>query len=107
MNNAGRFDTPCKVWEYSVTQNAFGEPVYTWAEAIGAPKWCRVEPLRGWEKFASQQVVAQGECKVVIRRWADLHVTHEIEFRGERWQLVSVEDHGRGGISVLHVQIKS
>lgn len=104
--SAGRFDTPCLFWESTFTQNAYGEPIYSWQVAINSPLWCRPEPLKGWERFAGQQVVAQAECKVVVRRWADIDPTHEIEFRGERWQIVSVEDHGRANFQVVWVKRK-
>lgn len=106
IHNPGRFDTPCQFFAQVYTTNDYGEPVYEWDNPLDAPRWCKVEPLKGVERVTAQQTYTEIPCKVVIRRW-DVHLTDEIEFRGERWQITGIEDYGRQGIMVLWVVQKS
>ena len=106
MNNAGRFDTPCKLWEYTLEQDEYGQEHKTWTSPAGSPRWCKVEPLKGVERIEAQKMTATIENKLVVRRWADMHVTHEIDVLGERWRVTSIEDYGRQGIMILWVQRK-
>ena len=103
---AGRFDTPCEFRQYTFTQDDLGSPIYTWDVVTGAPIWCRVEPLKGLERIEAGKLTATHICKIVIRRFEDIHPSMEVWFRGEMWNIKSIEDFGRTGIMILYVELK-
>ncbi len=107
MNNAGTLDTPCQFYERVLTYDDYGDPVYSWEKPSGSPLWCKVDPLRGVEMVTAHQTYAEMQCKVTIRRWPDIDPTHEIEVRGERWNITGIEDYGRQGMMTLWLKRKS
>lgn len=54
----------------TVTQDAFGEPDQTWAAICTS--WALVQPLKGKERFAAQQVQADVDYRIVTRYRSEL-----------------------------------
>ena len=50
--------------------NAFGEPVQAWADICTS--WALVQPMKGQERFASMQVQADVDHRIVTRYRSDL-----------------------------------
>jgi SPP1 family predicted phage head-tail adaptor len=61
--------------------NDFGEPVETWATY--ATRWARVQPLRGRDRWAAQQVNAQVTHEITLRHVRGVKAEHRIKF-GDR-----------------------
>ena len=62
---AGALDRPCKIQRKTVTQDAFGEEIETWADH--ASVWAQRKDIRGDERWSAQQVNAKIDAVYRIR----------------------------------------
>ncbi len=100
MFNPGRLDTRCTFYENQAVSDGMGAWEYTWAPLSGSPAWCKFEPLKGLERIEANRVEAGHHGKIRIRRCRDLCTAHKVDLLGERWDITSIEDYGRGGFMI-------
>lgn len=74
-------------------QNAFGEPIITWTDVDAI--WAEKRDMRGMERFAAQQVMAEVDAKFVIRYRSDVTPLNRIVFDGRNYDIASVLELGR------------
>lgn len=67
---AGQLRHRIVLQQLTTTQNEFGEPVQTWTTF--ATVYAAVEPLRGREFFAAQQITAELSVRIRIRYRSDV-----------------------------------
>lgn len=72
----------------STTENAFGETGTTWADTLIV--WAQVEPLRGREYFAAQQVNAEVTHKVTMRYTHGIVPTMRIKYGLRYFDITSI-----------------
>jgi SPP1 family predicted phage head-tail adaptor len=75
------------------TQNAYGEPIVEWEDV--ATVWAGKRDMKGMERFAAQQVMAQVDTKFVIRYRSDVTPINRLVFEGRNYDIVSVLELGR------------
>lgn len=89
---AGRLDRRITIQTGTVSQNALGEYVTTWAD--DATVWAEAMALRGREYFAAQQVNASVTTKFTIR-WRALSPLNRILYDGKTYDIEHVVELGR------------
>lgn len=99
--NIGKLDQAISIYTITIGQNEYGEPVETQTLCAGAPKWAKMEPLRGLTRVTAQTLTAVIETKFIVRRWADLTPAHRLKHGSDWWNIQSIEDHQRKGYQVL------
>lgn len=67
---AGNLRHRITIQKPGMTRNAYNQPVDTWDTV--ATVWAAVEPLRGREFYAAQQINAEATVRVRIRYRADV-----------------------------------
>lgn len=91
--NAGDLDQRVQLQTRSVTQDAVGQDVITWATQ--ATVWAQVQALRGREFFAAAQVQQEQTLKVRIRYRAGIDATWRLLWRGVAHDITGVVPVGR------------
>ena len=80
--------------QYAVTvQDAFGEPVETWATL--ATVAAKVQPQRGSERFTAEQVVGKAVVTFKLRYRTDLSVLNRIRYNSRDYDIHDVRELGR------------
>jgi SPP1 family predicted phage head-tail adaptor len=72
------------------TLDDYGQPIQTWQEV--ATVWARVEPLKGDERFAAQQIIATAAYRVHIRYRDDVTVLHSIRWNDIDLDITSISN---------------
>jgi len=67
---AGQLRHRITIERATLTQNAFGEQVQTWATL--ATVWARVEPITGKERFAALQTQSDVDSRILCRYYSTL-----------------------------------
>lgn len=94
--SAGQLDRRITFQVAVEVRDSFGEPVQTWANlASHATVPARVEPLRGSERFAAQQVNADTDTKFTIRYRNDLTEKMRILYEARYYDVHSIHEVGR------------
>ena len=62
---AGKLDKRVTIQQRSTTQDAYGQPVETWADV--ATVWAGIEDISGREYFAAQSTQNAVQTKITIR----------------------------------------
>jgi len=62
---AGQLRHRITIERATLTQNAFGEQVQTWATL--ATVWARVEPITGKERYAAMQTQSDIDNRILVR----------------------------------------
>lgn len=70
MNRAGRFRRRLTIESRVETENDFGEVEWTWT--THATVWAGIEPLRGREFFAAEQLQSEVQGRIRMRYRGDL-----------------------------------
>lgn len=71
MNRAGRFRRRLTIQSRTETTNDYGETVWTWSDH--ATVWAGIEPLRGREFFAAEQLQSEVQGRIRMRYRGDLN----------------------------------
>jgi SPP1 family predicted phage head-tail adaptor len=79
----------------TVTQNAYGEPVETWAD--WKTVWGEITPLSGSEYFASAQTQAATSHRIRARYLDGITSKDEILFDGRTFTIDSIHNFGEQG----------
>ena len=70
------------------TQNSFGEPVENWTRLLDAD--ASVQPLRGLERYASQQTQSTADTKVTMRYRSGIDTQKRVKFGARIFDIESV-----------------
>ena len=85
---AGRLDKRTTLQVASIARDDNGQPIETFANV--AEIWAAIEPIRGREYFAAQQVSANTTHRVTIRYRAGVSVQNRILFGSRVFRIESV-----------------
>lgn len=93
---AGDLDRSIVIQAATTTQNAFGEPVETWAKIhTDATIAARIVPTRGAERFTAQQVVGKAVVTFRVRYRTDVTTLNRIVYDSRNWDITDVREIGR------------
>jgi SPP1 family predicted phage head-tail adaptor len=84
----GRLRHRITIQQPSTAQNTYGEPGTTWSDL--ATVWGSIEPLRGREYFAAQEIQAEVTTRIVIRHRADVSPTMRVNYGSDTYLIESV-----------------
>lgn len=87
---AGRLRHRVELQSLDQVQDSFGEQVKSFTTY--ATVWAEVNPLKGKEIEAAQQIFAEAECKIVIRYDERVTETDKIVFDGQDYEIGDVRD---------------
>lgn len=87
---AGKFSQRVTLQQASRVKDAAGATSDAWADV--ATLWARVEPLRGKEYFAGDQMQEAVDYRVTIRHRSGVDRTMRVMWRGNPLDVVSVID---------------
>ncbi len=87
---AGRFRHRITLQELVTGQDEAGQPVDMWQDV--ATVWAAVEPLRGREYFAAQQVQAEVTTRIRIRYRRGIRPEMRVLYDGRLFNILSVID---------------
>lgn len=91
--HAGKLDRRIVIQLKSLSQNAYGEAIETWADL--AEVFAQYLTGGGNERFSSAQVYAETQGRFRIRWRADITPQHRIVFDGKEWDILAVDEIGR------------
>ena len=91
----------------TIVQDDFGEPDQTWATL--ATVWGLVQPLKGRELFAANQVQAEVTTRIVVRNSSelvDLAPDDRATWNGQTFDIKAVihRDHRRSELEILAIE---
>ena len=87
---AGRLRQRITLQAKSVTRDAMGGEVITWADQVTI--WASAEPLRGREFFAAQQEQAEISIRFVIRYRSDVTTAWRVMWETRAYDIVEIID---------------
>lgn len=106
MLSAGRLDKRVTIQQLvpaSPDQDAGGEPDEIWTDLKTV--WAAVEPLKGREFLAAQQVNAEVTGQIVIRKRAGITPKMRCSYDSRIYDIVAVVDPGEEGeMLILYVR---
>lgn len=88
--DARRLDRKLTIQSQTTARNASSEAIATWSTL--ATVWGKRMPLRGAELYATNQVVAQAECKFRIRWRDDLDESMRVVDDGTTYGIQHIAD---------------
>jgi SPP1 family predicted phage head-tail adaptor len=91
--NPGKMDRQITLQKFTVTQDAYGEPIETWTTL--AEVWAQYLPGGGNERFAAQQVFAETEARFLIYWRNDVTPVNRLQFDGKGYDILAVQEIGR------------
>lgn len=90
MANAGKLRHRITIQEHVTGQDEFGQPRDDWRDVTTV--WAAVEPLRGREYFAAQQVQADVTARIRIRYRKGIRPEMRSLYDGRLYDILSVID---------------
>lgn len=93
MVGIGKFRRRVKIQQTTQTQDSTGAPLNAWADF--ATVWCSIEPLRGDELLAAQQVEAQLTTRIRTRYLSGVQAKMRVvseDGSTRTWDIRSVSD---------------
>ena len=94
----GRASHRIRIEQKSVTRNAIGEEVVTWADVITDTAdnsiWAEVWPLKWREFFAAQQTQYAADVRFRLRYRAGLTQDMRVVWNGDAFDILSIVDVG-------------
>lgn len=87
---AGRLDKRITIQSATSARDGSGQPILTWSD--WAVVWAAVEPIRGREYFAAQQVSAETTHRVTIRYRSGVSPQMRVVFNGRTFRIEAVID---------------
>lgn len=90
---SGRLDRRLTLQRRTLTENDYGEPVETWTTL--ATVWAEKIPVRGAERYASMQTVAEVEERFKIRYRKGLTPLDRVVCDGITYDVLGVLEIGR------------
>lgn len=89
--NAGRLIHRVDIQQPVETQNEYGEPEVTWAN-LSTGLWASIEPLRGREYWAMQQIQTEIDTRIVIRHVTGITHKMRIVNGADEYYIISIND---------------
>jgi SPP1 family predicted phage head-tail adaptor len=86
----GRLRHRVTIQQQSSTQDGYGEQVNTWNDLITV--WASVEPLKGREHFAAQQVKTETTTRIKMRYRAGIVSKMRVAYGSKTYDIMSVID---------------
>lgn len=100
--NAGRFDEPIEIWNYTTETNSYGEPVKSYAKYLDA--WAKIEYKVGREGIDANQLQHKQACNITIRYDPLISVYNEIRHNGSTFKIIAIQDLGRRAYMILNCE---
>jgi SPP1 family predicted phage head-tail adaptor len=98
--NAGELDQRVTLQTATVTRDAVGGPVETWADTVTV--WAKIRPLTGKQIAQAQQVSADVSTAVTLRWRAGVNAAMRLKFADNTTAKIHwVEEHRREGRLVI------
>ena len=88
MISAAEFNQRITLQSKSVTRNAIGEEVVTWADSFTV--WAKVMPLRGNAFYSANQQQHVIDARFLIRQRTGLVENMRLQWRGEPYDITSL-----------------
>ena len=85
---AGRLNKRVTLQSASSARDGHGQPIGTWSDV--ATVWAAIEPIRGREYFAAQQVSAETTHRVTIRYRSGVSPQWRVAFGSRTFRIESV-----------------
>jgi len=85
---AGRLRHRVEIQNYEMTQNDWGEVIYTWSP--WATVWASIEPLQGREFFAAQALQSQTTVRIRMRYRPGVTSVMRVLWGGQIYDIESV-----------------
>jgi SPP1 family predicted phage head-tail adaptor len=85
---AGRLRHRIEIQNYEMTQNDWGEVIYTWSP--WATVWASIEPLQGREFFAAQALQSQTTVRIRMRYRPGVTSVMRVLWDGQIYDIESV-----------------
>ena len=85
---AGRLNKRVTLQSATAARDGHGQPVETWADV--ATTWAAVEPIRGREYFAAQQVTAETTHRITLRYRSGVSPQWRVVFGSRTFRIESV-----------------
>jgi SPP1 family predicted phage head-tail adaptor len=99
---AGALDRRVVIQTRTLTRNAYGEQVESWATLDTV--WAQKLDVLGREFFGSQRELAEGTAKFRLRWRDDLSVTDRLSFDSKTYDIVQISELGRHeGLEIVAV----
>ena len=90
---SGRLDRRLTLQRKTATENDYGEPVETWTTL--ATVWAEKIPVRGFERYAAMQTVAEVDTRFKIRYRTDISPLDRVVCAGTTYDVQGVLEIGR------------
>ena len=90
--NPGFLDRRILIQARTLTQDATGSDVETWANS--AQVWARLQPSSGAEATAGDAERTQDRAKFTIRHRSINSLTHRLTHAGKTWNIVGISEVG-------------
>ena len=90
---SGRLDRRLTLQRRTLTENDYGEPVETWTTL--ATVWAEKIPVRGAERYAAIQTVAEVDTRFKIRYRTDVSPLDRVVCAGTTYDVKGVLEIGR------------
>lgn len=90
---SGRLDKRIKLQRKTISENSFGEPIETWADIKTV--WAEYLPMRGAERYASAQTIAEADTRWRIRYRDGITPVDRIYYNNTVYDVQSVVELGR------------
>ena len=100
--NAGRFDEPIEIWNYTTETNSYGEPVKSYAKYLDA--WAKIEYKVGREGIDANQLQHKQACNITMRYDPLVSVYNEIRHNGSTFKIIAIQDLGRRAYMILNCE---
>jgi len=105
MLAAGKLDRRIDLQQAAVSRDASGGAVETWSTFASA--WASARPLSGRALQAAQQRASSADTIFELRHRADISEAARILHRGEIYQILWIDDIGRGeGLHILAQRVR-
>lgn len=91
--DAGKLDRRITLRSVTVTQDAYGGVVETYADM--ATVWAQYLPGGGNERFVSAQVYAETQARFYLRWREGITTQHRVVFDGRDYDIVAADEIGR------------
>jgi SPP1 family predicted phage head-tail adaptor len=100
--NAGRFDEPIEIWNYTTEANSYGEPVKSYAKYLDA--WAKIEYKVGREGIDANQLQHKQACNITMRYDPLVSVFNEIRLNGNTFKIIAIQELGRRAYMILNCE---
>ena len=102
MIPAANFDQRIAVWQKTITKNAMGEDVQTWAPL--ASMWAMALPPRGRDYMAAAQEQHLVDARFLVRARTGLTTGQRVTWRGQNYDIVNLVPGVRKYAGTIEIQ---